>query len=122
MKSAFTVAVVISAALLQSSCAQAGAPSVENPSSILARSTPAAGSTVRGPIDSLELHFSPPARLDEVIVSGTSGAMPMMVHAVGEVADYSLPLSGIEAGIYTVSWRATAQGREQRGSYQFTVR
>src|SRR4051812_31037503 len=72
--------------------------------SILASSVPGAGSMVREPVDSLELHFNPPARLDEIIVRGPAGAMPMMVHAVGTVAHYSLPLSGIGPGKYQVEW------------------
>ena len=88
----------------------------------MASSTPEAGSTVREPIDSLELRFNPPARLMEVTVAGPAGAMPMMVHSVGEVGDYSLPLTGLEPGSYSVNWSATAQGREYRGSFGFTVR
>jgi methionine-rich copper-binding protein CopC len=89
---------------------------------ILASSNPAAGSTVDGTVDTLELHFNPPARLDEVAVTGSGGTMPMMVHAIGEVAHYSLPLSGVTPGLYTVNWRATALGTEHRGSFSFTVR
>jgi methionine-rich copper-binding protein CopC len=91
------------------------------PSSILQSSRPAAGSTVVGPVDELVLHFDPPARLDEVTVTGHEGTMPMMVHAVGESADYSLPLSGVESGSYRVDWRATVRGREYRGSFEFSV-
>ena len=98
------------------------APQAQHESaSILAASSPKAGSTVSATVDTLELHFNPPARLDEVTVSGAGGTMPMLVHAVGEVADYSLPLSGVTAGTYTVSWRATAQGTEHRGSFHFIV-
>jgi methionine-rich copper-binding protein CopC len=91
------------------------------PSSILQSSRPAAGSAVVGPVDELVLHFDPPARLDEVTVTGHEGTMPMMVHAVGESADYSLPLSGVESGSYRVDWRATVRGREYRGSFEFSV-
>jgi methionine-rich copper-binding protein CopC len=90
--------------------------------SILASSNPAAGSTVDSSVDTLELHFNPAARLDEIAVSGPGGTMPMMVHSVGEVAHYSLPLSGVTPGAHTVNWRATAQGTEHRGSFSFTVR
>jgi methionine-rich copper-binding protein CopC len=90
-------------------------------SSILAWSTPAAGSTVTDPVNELVMHFSPPARLDEVTVTGPEGAMPMMVTAVGEVEHYSLPLSGVAPGSYTVEWRATARGVEHRGSFGFEV-
>lgn len=90
--------------------------------SILAWSRPAAGATVSGPVDELVFHFSPPARLGEVTVSGPEGAMPMMVTAVGEVEHYSLPLSGLGPGRYTVEWRATARGVDHRGSFGFEVR
>ena len=90
--------------------------------SILTGSTPVAGSTVAGPVDQLVLRFSPPARLNEVTVSGPDGMMPMMVTAVGEVPSYTLPLSGLGAGSYTVNWRATVKGRAHQGSFGFTVR
>ena len=90
-------------------------------SSILVSSTPAAGSTVAAPVNELKLRFSPPARLDEVTVTGPDGTMPMMVHAVGETADYSLPLSGLDRGSYSVNWKATAAGRAYRGSFSFTA-
>ena len=90
-------------------------------SAILVRSSPSSGSTVRAPVDVLELEFDPPARLAEVIVTGPDGAMPMMISPVGEVRSYSLPLDGLGPGAYTVAWRATAQGREYRGAFGFTV-
>ena len=90
--------------------------------SILEMSIPAAGSTVKGPVDALMLHFNPPARLDEVTVTGPQGKMPMMITPVGEVQHYSLPLSDLEPGTYTVTWRAKAQGRDDHGSFGFTVR
>jgi methionine-rich copper-binding protein CopC len=90
--------------------------------SILAFSRPASGSIVGESVDALVLRFDPPARLDEVTVSGPDGLMPMMIHSLGEASNYSLPLSGLSAGNYTVAWRATAQGREYRGSYSFTVK
>ncbi|HEU4704437.1 MAG TPA: copper resistance CopC family protein [Sphingomicrobium sp.] len=91
--------------------------------SILQGSVPADGSTVSGPVDSLQLQFSPPARLHELVVTGSDGlAMPVMVTAVGEVPAYSIPLPGLGPGAYTVEWRATAAGTEHRGSLRFTVR
>ena len=95
-------------------------PSPQPQSSILVGSSPAAGSTVEAP-EELVLHFSPPARLEEVTVSGPSGTMPMMVHAVGENTHYSLPLPDLEPGAYAVDWRAMAQGREHRGRIPFMV-
>lgn len=90
--------------------------------SILAWSSPAAGSTVSGPVNQLMLHFSPPARLMEVTVTGPEGMMPMMVTAVGEVEHYSLPLSGLGPGSYTADWRASVRGQQHQGRFSFTVR
>lgn len=90
--------------------------------SILAWSTPAAGATVSTPVNELVFHFTPPARLGEVTVTGPDGAMPMMITAVGEVEHYSLPMSADTPGDYMVDWRATAKGREFRGSFGFAIR
>lgn len=90
--------------------------------SILSWSKPIGGSTVTAPVNELQLHFSPPARLGEVTLTGPEGAMPMMVTAVGEVEHYSLPLSGLGPGRYTVDWKATARGVDHRGSFGFDVR
>lgn len=90
--------------------------------SILAWSRPAGGSTVSAPVNELVFHFSPPARLGEVTVSGPEGAMPMMVTAVGEVEHYSLPVSGLGPGRYTVDWRASSRGVDHNGSFSFVVR
>lgn len=113
-------------AIATASCAAASA---DRPSgavterSILAGSTPSAGSTVAGPIDVLKLRFDPPARLLEVTISDGAGqAMPMMVHAAGEARDYSLPLPGLEPGSYRVDWRARAGTLEQAQSFVFAVR
>jgi len=99
--------------------AQSGSAAAQ---SILAGSTPATGSTVSGPANSLVLRFSPPARLDEVVVTGPDGAMPMMISPVGETDRYELPLSGLGPGTYTIAWRASLEGREHRGSFSFNVR
>lgn len=90
--------------------------------SVLESSAPAAGSSVKGPLNSLELRFNPPMRLTEVIVTGPDGTMPMMVTAVGEVRDYSLPLAGLGAGKHMVSWKALAAGQRYQGGFEFTVR
>lgn len=114
---------------LLAACAQqppaggaAGPAQAAPSSSILAWSRPAAGSTVSAPVNELVLHFSPPARLGEVTVTGPQGTMPMMVTAVGEVEHYSLPLSADTPGAYSVAWRATRQGSDYQGSFGFTVR
>jgi len=108
--------------LMASACAASTAPAARQPASILVSSTPAAGATVEASPESLRLHFDPPARLDEVKITGPQGTMPMMVHAVGEVADYDLPLSGVGPGEYVVEWRAMSGGTEHSGSFAFTVR
>ncbi len=119
----------IAAFALLLGCAQPGPPAAFEPpanpgaaASILAWSKPAAGSTVGEPVNELVFHFSPPARLGEVTVTGPDGTMPMMVTAVGEVEHYSLPVSGLEPGRYTVAWKATAGGVAYTGSFGFQVR
>ena len=119
----------IAAFALLLGCAQPAPPAASEPlanpgaaASILAWSKPAAGSTVGGPVNELVLHFSPPARLGEVTVTGPDGAMPMMVTAVGEVEHYSLPVSELESGRYTVAWKATAGSAAYSGSFGFQVR
>ena len=113
---------VILTALAMMSAGCASAVPAASPRSILAASRPAAGSTVQGPVDELVLHFAPPARVDEVTVTGADGTMPMMIHSAGEAPDYSLPLSGLDAGAYRVDWRASIGSRQYRGSFEFTVR
>jgi len=46
----------------------------------------------------------------------------MMIHSVGETADYSIPLPELGPGSYTVKWRATTQGKAYQGSVPFTVK
>ena len=46
----------------------------------------------------------------------------MMINAVGEVTDYSIPLPGLTSGSYRVNWRASAAGRSYDGVLSFTVR
>jgi methionine-rich copper-binding protein CopC len=114
---------IATAALLDGCAARSpSSPITERPpASILASSSPAPGETVRQAVDTLTLHFNPPARLDELTVTGAEGTMPMMVHSAGEMRDYSIPVSGLAAGPYTVDWRATAHGRGYRGKFSFTV-
>ena len=104
----------------------APAPSAEPAAatqSILQSSTPADGSTVAGPVTDIKLRFSPPARLNELTVTGSDGMiMPMMVAAAGEVASYSIPVSDLETGAYTVRWRASAAETPHQGMIRFTVR
>lgn len=105
-----------------SAAAKASAPAAATAVPLLASSSPANGAVVRAPVNRLDLHFSPPARLLEVTVSGPEGQMPMMVTAVGETAHYSLPLTALGPGAYTVDYRAAAGVREDRGTFAFTVR
>ena len=91
--------------------------------SILQSSTPADGSTVAGPVTEIKLRFLRPARLDELKVTGGDGmTMPMMVTAAGEVPSYSIPVSDLETGAYSVQWRATAGGMPHQGTIRFIVR
>lgn len=89
---------------------------------LLARSVPANGQSVAAPVKSLELYFSPPARLLEVVIGGPDGQIPMMVTAAGDQPRYALPLPALGPGAYSVDWRASAAGREDRGTFRFTVR
>jgi len=117
--------VIVGIAALFEGCAArstSGPVAQQPPGSILVSSNPSSGATVREPVDALTLKFNPPARLAELVIAGAGGEMPMMVHSVAEVQDYSIPLSGLSAGAYIVNWRATARGREYRGSFSFTVR
>ena len=118
----FTASVLCAAAVACAPAVPAAPAAPQAAQSILAGSTPAAGSSVSGPVDNLVLRFTPSARLGEVIVTGPDGTMPMMVDAVGELATFTVPTSGLGPGAYRVDWRATAAGREQRGSFAFTVR
>lgn len=99
---------------------QAERPASEG--SIMAWSRPAASSAVSAPVNELVFQFSLPARLDEVTVTGPEGAMATMVTAAGEVEHYSVPVSGLGSGRYTVDWRATARGTAYNGSFGFEVR
>lgn len=56
------------------------------------------------------------------MLTGSEGQIPMMVHSAGAARDYSIPLPELDAGTYIVGWRATAEGREYRGEFSFTVR
>lgn len=90
--------------------------------SVLVRSEPGPGAVVRAPVNSLQLHFQPPARLDQVTVTGPEGTMPTMVDAVGETADYAIPLAGLGPGKYEVAWKATVAGTVHSGSFGFTAK
>jgi methionine-rich copper-binding protein CopC len=103
-----------------SATARSAAPAISTP--LLSASSPANGAIVKGPVRDLQLHFSPPARLIEVTISGPDGQSPMMVTAAGEQAHYSLPVAAERSGTYSVDWKASAKGHEDRGTFSFTVR
>jgi methionine-rich copper-binding protein CopC len=88
----------------------------------LLRSTPADGARLSQSPDALVLSYSRRVRLIEVIVQGSDGSeMPMMVTSAGEAETYSLPLSGLGAGSWTVRWRATSGGEPLSGTIKFTI-
>jgi len=117
--------IVVAAAGLIAGCVEPSPPapasSHESHGSILVGSSPAAGSTVQGPINELVLNFDPPARLMEVTVTGPEGTMPTMITPVGEVSRYAVPLPGLGPGSYRVDWRASAGGEPHQGSFGFQV-
>ena len=117
-------AAVVAALLLFTSCAHSStaAPAASSERSILVRSKPANGSTVQGPVNDLELHFSPAVVLSELTVSGPDGLMPVMITPVGQVEHYSIPLPDLESGSYTVTWRAASAGRPLEGTLAFSVK
>lgn len=116
--------IAVVAMLALSSCAAhpTAEPATVATASILQSSDPPPGSTVARPVNALVLRFNPAARLDEVMVTGPDGVMPMMITAAGEQARYSVPLPGLGTGSYTVAWRATAGARAHSGSFAFTVK
>lgn len=125
MPVAFRQSLIALAASALAACAAqpvTGPAPATTASSILQRSTPAAGAVVAAPVNTLILEFNPPALLNEVTVSGPDGTMPMMLSPVGEQPRYSLPLSGLGPGAYHVNWRASAGGQDYRGDFAFTVK
>jgi len=122
MRTSFGAALIL---LALSSCAASpstGPDSQQGQTQLLARSTPANGSTVTGPVNNLQLKFARPARLLEVTIDGPDGLSPMMITAAAETTDYQVPLAGLTGGKYRVNWRASASGRSYDGVLNFTVR
>ena len=89
---------------------------------LLARSTPGDGTTAAAPVNNLQLKFARPVRLLEVTLDGPDGLSPMMITAVAETTDYSIPLPGLAGDKYRVNWRASASGRPYDGTFTFAVR
>ena len=117
------VALIAAGLFALSGCAQAPAavaPS-DSPEAILADTSPSAGSTIEGPIEELTFRFARPARLIELMVTGPDGVMPVMITPAGETTAYSIPVSSLATGAYTVDWRAASAGRDYRGSFSFKV-
>lgn len=92
------------------------------PAELSLRTTPAAGSTVAGPVNQLDFDFGRPVQLAEVTLSGPDGLMPMMLSPAGVQTHYSVPLPGLTAGAYSVQWRAVLDGAPKTGSFAFTVK
>ena len=111
--------------LALSACAAESSNAPKNQTSqatVLARSTPANGSSVAGPVNNLQLNYARPVRLLEVTLDGPDGLSPMMITAPAETTDYQIPLPGLTGGKYRVNWRASAVGRSYDGVLNFTVR
>jgi methionine-rich copper-binding protein CopC len=70
------------------------------------------------------LLFSEPVRLVEFVVTNADGlSSPIMVTSAGLQTRYLIPVSGLERGTYTVSWRALKSDKQvRRGTVAFTVR
>jgi len=104
----------------------ASAPTVSivasGPVDLAVRTSPAAGSTVTGPLNQFLFDFDKPVALGEVLVTGPDGAMPMMLSSAGKQTHFEVPLPGLMAGNYTVAWRASLDGIEKRGSLAFTIK
>ncbi len=93
-----------------------------NPADFGLTSSPRAGSTVEGPVNQLVLDFDQPVALGEVLVKGPDGVMPIMVGSAGAQKHFAIPVSGLMAGAYEVSWRANLDGLAKRGNFAFTVK
>lgn len=93
-----------------------------NPAELRVTSIPAAGSTVTGPVNQLVLDFDQPVALAEVLVKGPDGLMPMMIGSAGAQKHFEIPVPGLLAGSYEVSWRASLNGIAKRGNFAFTVK
>lgn len=93
-----------------------------SPADLGVTSVPAAGSTVTGPINQLELNFNRPVQLSEVTVTGPDGTMPMMLSPAGAQSHFAVPVPGLTAGAYSVSWKAIVDGQAKTGSFAFTVK
>ncbi|MEP7312904.1 MAG: copper resistance protein CopC [Pseudomonadota bacterium] len=87
----------------------------------LQSSLPADKSKVAAP-QAIELHFSEAARVTSLTLQqGTAAAKRLTVPAK-EAKDVSVPVSGLTAGDYKVTWRVAGEdGHVMSGSFGFTV-
>ncbi|MGH6658191.1 MAG: copper resistance CopC family protein [Sphingomicrobium sp.] len=92
------------------------------PADLSVTTTPAAGSSVQGPLNQVTLDFSAPVALTEVLITGPDGIMPMMLSPAGVQARYSVPVPGLQEGRYTLAWKATLDGQPKSGSFAFTIK
>gem|GEM_PF-4777194 len=98
-------------------------PAVTVGGSVLSSSNPSNGAKLRSAPDKLILDFAKPVRLAEVTVAGSDGQlMPMMVSSAGASRRYELPLDGLEAGSYSIRWRAIDEaGIRHDGTIAFEI-
>lgn len=122
MQTSFAAALALAALSGCAASSPVNTDTQQSQSQLLARSTPANGSTVTGPVNVLQLTFARPARLLEVTVEGPDGLSPMMITAPTETTDYQIPLPGLTSGQYRVNWRASASGRSYDGVLNFALR
>jgi methionine-rich copper-binding protein CopC len=88
----------------------------------LESSVPADKSKVATP-QSIELHFSGAARLTALTLQqGTAPARNLGPLPAKATKDMSVPVSGLSAGDYKVSWRVAGEdGHVMSGTFSFTV-
>jgi methionine-rich copper-binding protein CopC len=122
----FVTLVSWTAALSTGACQQRPAPETTygraGKGATIISSTPSDGAAVSRDLEHLELRYSQPVRLTEVVLLGPSGTMPMMVTAAGEQTSYAIPLSGLEPGAHQLKWSATHGDEALNGIVRFRVR
>jgi methionine-rich copper-binding protein CopC len=107
--------VVIALVVLSTSLAQAHAQ--------LSSSVPADHASVQSPPQNLALHFTEAVRLTALSIA-RDGDEPKQVASLPAVVtkDFSVTAPALEAGHYSVSWRAlSADSHVMTGTFAFTV-
>jgi methionine-rich copper-binding protein CopC len=100
------------------------APSALSAHMKLAKSEPAADSTVTAPLKAIQVWFSeaPDQKVSKIEVSGPGG--PVKVSGL-QVVDKSLKVTidgTAPAGAYTVNWQSAGDdGHVQKGDFKFTL-